>query len=158
MADHDESLLDRVKNALGMGDRRDEAHHDTDTGHHDTDTGHHDTDTGHHTGPRDTARTASGEGRPMESGQPLDPDEEERKQGFDNVGVSGATEATGATGATGGTGATAAMGGAGAGGPVGDTPPPSEAPDTGDVPEGNAVRTEYEMGHEGDPDDDRRTG
>jgi hypothetical protein len=134
MADHDESLLDRIKNALGMGGRRDEAHH------------------------HETARTASGEGRPMETGRPLNPEEEERKQGFDNAGVSGATEATGATGATGGMGATGAMGGAGAGGPVGDTPPPSEAPETGDVPEGNAVRTEYEMGHEGDPDDDRRTG
>ena len=68
----------------------------------------------------------------------------------DNLGVDGATQGAGANGAGGGMGATAGLGGAGAGGAAGATPDPSKA--VGEPAEGNQVRTEYEMGHEFDPE------
>ena len=107
MSDHDKSLIDHVKDALGMGNDHDE--HESHT----------------------------------------DADEQPHRLG-DEVGVDGATQATGSEGISGGMGASGAMGGAGAGGPVGASPDPSEevaAPATG-----NRVRTEYEMGHEFDPE------
>ncbi len=109
MSDHDKSLIDRVKDALGMGDDHE---------------------------------TADRTHRP-------DPAEEPHRLG-DEVGIDGATQATGSEAISGGMGASGAMGGAGAGGPVGATPDPSEeitAP-----ADGNRVRTEYEMGHEFDPE------
>lgn len=114
MTDHDKSLIDHVKDALGMGNGGadgTDAHH----GHTETDAG------------------------PQRFGG--------------NLGVDGATQATGSEGISGGMGASGAMGGAGAGGPVGATPDPSEqitAPS-----DGNLVRTEYEMGHEFDPEHER---
>lgn len=111
MSDHDKSLIDHVKDALGMGD-----HHDT----HDHD---------HHT----------------------DAGEEPHRLG-DEVGVDGATQA-GSEGISGGMGASGAMGGAGAGGPVGATPDPSE--EITEPADGNRVRTEYEMGHEFDPEHEK---
>lgn len=105
MTDHDKSLIDHVKDALGMGDDHDTHDHHTDAG------------------------------------------EEPRRLG-DEMGVDGAAQA-GSEGISGGMGASGAMGGAGAGGPVGATPDPSEEIV---VPaDGNRVRTEYEMGHEFDP-------
>ena len=112
MSDHDKSLIDHVKDALGMGD-----------GHNDRDTGDHDRHT--------------------------DADEEPHRLG-DEVGLDGATQATGSEGISGGMGASGAMGGAGAGGPVGATPDPSE--EITEPADGNRVRTEYEMGHEFDPE------
>ena len=116
MSDHDKSLIDHVKDALGMGDD-----HDT----HDHDTHDHDdhTDAGH----------------------------EPHRLG-DEFGVDGATQA-GSEGITGGMGASGAMGGAGAGGPVGATPDPSE--EIAEPADGNRVRTEYEMGHEFDPEHEK---
>ena len=112
MSDHDKSLIDHVKDALGMGDDRDTHDHD------------------HHT----------------------DADEEPHRLG-DEVGVDGATQATGSEGISGGMGASGAMGGAGAGGPVGAAPDPSE--EITEPADGNRVRTEYEMGHELDPEHER---
>jgi hypothetical protein len=66
------------------------------------------------------------------------------------LGVDGATQGAGASGAGGGMGATAGLGGAGAGGPAGSTPDPSK--DWTAPADGTNVRTEYEMGHEFDPD------
>jgi hypothetical protein len=109
MSDHDKSLIDHVKDALGMG------------GHHDNDS-----DASHIT----------------------DADEGSHRLG-DNLGVDGATQA-GSEGISGGMGASGAMGGAGAGGPVGATPDPSEQ--LGEPVDGNRVRSEYEMGHEFDPE------
>jgi hypothetical protein len=67
--------------------------------------------------------------------------------------VSGAPEAAGWAGPSGGMGASGAMGGAGAAGP---TPAKDRTVDgddaTAGVDPGN-VRTEFEMGHEGDPED-----
>lgn len=113
MSDHDKSLLDHVKDALGMGgDHGDRGIDD------------------HHT----------------------DADEQPHRLG-DEVGVDGATQATGSEGISGGMGASGAMGGAGAGGPVGATPDPSE--EITEPADGNRVRTEYEMGHEFDPEHER---
>jgi hypothetical protein len=78
-----------------------------------------------------------------------DVDEEPQRLG-DNLGVDGATQASGSEGISGGMGASGAMGGAGASGPVGATPDPSEQ--LSEPADGNRVRTEYEMGHELDPD------
>ena len=113
MSDHDRSLIDRVKDALGMGDHDDQDHD-------------HDHDDQHATADEDPQRLG------------------------DNLGVDGATQATGSEAISGGLGASGAMGGAGAGGPVGATPDPSEA--IAEPADGNRVRTEYEMGHEFDPD------
>ena len=112
MSDHDKSLIDHVKDALGMGDDRDARDHD-----------------------RHTAA-----------------DEDPQRLG-DNLGVDGATQATGSEGISGGMGASGAMGGAGAAGPVGATPDPSEQ--LGEPVDGNRVRTEYEMGHEFDPEHEK---
>ena len=79
-------------------------------------------------------------------------DEEPQRLG-DNLGVDGATQATGSEGISGGMGASGAMGGAGAAGPVGATPDPSEQ--LGEPVDGNRVRTEYEMGHEFDPEHEK---
>jgi len=78
-------------------------------------------------------------------------DEPQRDDG--ELGVDGATQGAGATGAGGGMGATGALGGAGAGGPIGATPDPSK--DVMEPTEGNRVRTEYEMGHEFDPEHEK---
>lgn len=109
MSDHDRSLIDQVKDALGMGGHRDDDHD------HD------------HT----------------------DADEEPHRLG-DEVGVDGAAQATGSEAMSGGMGASGAMGGAGGGGPIGATPDPSE--EITEPADGNRVRTEYEMGHELDPE------
>jgi hypothetical protein len=109
MSEHDKSLIDKAKDALGMGNDR-----QPDTGPEAVDSHHVDKD---------------------------------------NLGVDGATQAAGASGAGGGSGASAALGGAGAGGPLGATPYPSDAA-TGPV-EGTNVRTEYEMGHEFDPEHEK---
>lgn len=116
MADHDDSLIDKVKHALGMGD--------------------------------DERRTD----RPREMEQPVDDASPHRTEGFG--GISGAAEASGRQGTAGGIGTTGAVGSAGAGGPVGATDPTGEATDpagTGTADPG-AVKTEYEMGHDVDPD------
>lgn len=69
--------------------------------------------------------------------------------------IDGATQAApSSSGAAGGTGATAALGGAGAGGPIGATPDPSREA-VGAVAPDDAVKTEYEMGHEFDPAHER---
>ena len=127
MSDHDKSLMDHVKDALGMGDGRDDHDHD-DESHHGHDHHQH----------RDEADTDAGE-EPQRLG--------------DNLGVDGATQATGSEGMSGGMGATGAMGGAGASGPVGAEPDPSEQ--LSDPVDGNRVRTEYEMGHEFDPEHEK---
>jgi hypothetical protein len=114
MSDHDKSLIDHVKDALGMGDDR-----DRDSRDHDRHT---------------------------------DAGEEPHRLG-DEVGLDGATQATGSEGISGGMGASGAMGGAGTGGPVGATPDPSE--EITQPADGNRVRTEYEMGHEFDPEHER---
>lgn len=114
MNDHDKSLIDQVKDALGMGDRDDRDDHATNDQH-----------------------TAA---------------EEEPQRLGDNLGVDGATQA-GSEGISGGMGASGAMGGAGAGGPVGATPDPSEQ--LREPVDGNRVRTEYEMGHEFDPEHEK---
>lgn len=80
-----------------------------------------------------------------------DPGEAERDDG--DLGVDGATQGAASSGAGGGLGASGALGGAGAAGPTGVTPDPSKdvtAPASGDQ-----VRTEYEMGHEFDPEHEK---
>jgi hypothetical protein len=125
MADGGESLIDRLKGALGMGD----ADHGDD--HDDTRAERH-----------------------MESGVPADRPVDDRG---DTWGVDGAAQGTGREGVAGGTGASAAMGGAGASGPVGATPEPSLDEDAGGgAADARTVRTEYEMGHELDPDHETR--
>ncbi len=65
-------------------------------------------------------------------------------------GVSGAPEAAGRAGPSGGMGASGAMGGAGAGGPTDASDRTIDGDDaTAGVDPGN-VRTEFEMGYEGD--------
>lgn len=113
MNDHDESLIDKVKNALGMGG----------DGEHERE----------HEEPIQTER-------PAETAEPP---------------AEGATQASGWEGASGGMGASGAMGGAGAAGPVGTTPPSDETDHPGGADPGR-VRTEYEMGHELDPDHETR--
>lgn len=112
MADHDKSLFDRAKDALGMGDDR-EQHDDHQTDVHDDP--HRNTDAG--------------------------------------FGVDGAAQAAGSSGAAGGSGASGAMGGAGAASPADATPDPSE--DLIVPAPGDRVRTEYEMGHEFDPEHEK---
>lgn len=68
--------------------------------------------------------------------------------------IDGATQAAASSGAAGGFGATAALGGAGTGGPIGATPDPSRKV-IGHVAPDDAVKTEYEMGHEFDPEHER---
>lgn len=114
MNDHDKSLIDQVKDALGMGGRDDGDDHAINDQH----------------------TTA----------------EEEPPRLGNNLGVDGATQA-GSEGISGGMGASGAMGGAGAGGPVGATPDPSEQ--LREPVDGNRVRTEYEMGHEFDPEHEK---
>ncbi len=111
MTDDDKSLFDRAKDALGMGDDREdpEEHQDDDDNLEHRDTG-----------------------------------------GF---GVDGATQAAGSSGAAGGMGASGAMGGAGAGSPADATPDPSR--EMTEPTAGNRERTEYEMGHEFDPDHEK---
>ncbi len=109
MSDHDESLAEREKYAMGMGgDREHERGHDA----------------------ADNPQIDK-----------------------DNLGVDGATQAAAASGAGGGMGAMAGLGGAGAGGPVGATPDPSK--DVMAPADGTNVRTEYEMGHEFDPEHEK---
>lgn len=68
-------------------------------------------------------------------------------------GVSGAPEAAGRAGSSGGMGASGAMGGAGAAGAAGTTNPTVDGDDaTAGADPGN-VRTEFEMGYEGDPEE-----
>ena len=70
-----------------------------------------------------------------------------------NLGVDGSTQGAASTGAGGGLGASAALGGAGAGGPAGAVPDPSK--DVTTPASGDRVRTEYEMGHEFDPEHEK---
>jgi hypothetical protein len=79
------------------------------------------------------------------------PDVPRRDDG--ELGVDGATQGAASSGAGGGLGATGAMGGAGAAGPVGVTPDPSK--DVSEPADGNRVRTEYEMGHDFDPEHEK---
>jgi hypothetical protein len=69
-------------------------------------------------------------------------------------GVSGAPEAAGRAGPSGGMGASGAMGGAGAGGPIDSRSDRTVDGDdaTAGVDPGD-VRTEFEMGYEGDPEE-----
>ncbi len=69
------------------------------------------------------------------------------------LGVDGATQAAGSSGAAGGMGASGAMGGAGALTPADATPEPSE--EVLEPMAGNRERTEYEMGHEFDPEHEK---
>ena len=114
--DRDESLIDKVKNAFGMGDDDHDEHQ-----HHDME-------------------------RPATDESP------ERDEHIG--GVDGAPQASGYEGASGGMGASGAMGGAGAAGPTGATEPLDD-PTAGAADPGR-VRTEYEMGHEFDPDHETR--
>lgn len=125
MTDHDKSLLERVKDALGMG-----SHHDDRPDDADEQRGHR----------IETERPPGDVG--SEANDPIG-------------AVDGAPHASGWTGASGGTGASGAMGGAGAGGPTGETPI-SEEPDEGRTADPGRVKTEYEMGHEVDPEHERR--
>jgi hypothetical protein len=67
--------------------------------------------------------------------------------------VSGAPEAAGWAGPSGGMGASGAMGGAGAGGPTGATNPTLDGDDATAGADPGSVRTEFEMGYEGDPEE-----
>ena len=70
-------------------------------------------------------------------------------------GVDGAPQAAGWAGPSGGTGASATMGGAGAGGAAGAKDPTLESGgnDATAGADPGAVRTEFEMGYEGDPEE-----
>ena len=127
MAEHDDrSLFDRAKDALGFGGDD----HDTENRRHRED------------------RQIDTEGPAADANRPGD-------EGWGDV--SGATEASGWTGASAGTGATGAMGGAGAAGPTGiDGPTEDNDAAVGPSADPGAVRTEYEMGHELDPDHETR--
>ena len=92
MPHENESLIGRIKDAFGGGDRADDDH-DHSTAHGDADR------------PAPERPDAAGPHRD----EPLG-------------GVSGATQAAGSIGAGGGMGASGAMGGAGAGGPIGAEP------------------------------------
>ena len=81
------------------------------------------------------------------------PDDHEPRRDDGELGVDGSTQGAAASGAGGGMGASGALGGAGAAGPVGTTPDPSK--DVMAPASGNQVRTEYEMGHEFDPDHEK---
>jgi hypothetical protein len=83
----------------------------------------------------------------------FEPDDHEPRRDDGELGVDGATQGAASAGAGGAMGATGAMGGAGAAGPVGVTPDPSKAvmaPSSG-----KQIRTEYEMGHEFDPEHEK---
>jgi hypothetical protein len=67
-------------------------------------------------------------------------------------GVDGAPQASGWVGHSGGLGASGAMGGAGALGPEGASDPGLEGSEATSGADPGAVRTEFEMGHEGDPE------
>jgi len=71
----------------------------------------------------------------------------------DNLGVDGATQAAASSGAGGGMGAMAGLGGAGVRGTADATPDPSK--DVMGPVDGTNVRTEYEMGHEFDPEHEK---
>lgn len=127
MPDRDDGPIDKLKRALGMGDRAGEERGE---------------------GRADDARAGHGRYESDQTGEGAEPQRVD-----DNAGAHGATQASGVTGATGGTGSTAAMGGAGAGGAIGATPSTSE---TDEPAPAGGVRTEYEMGHEVDPDHETR--
>lgn len=67
--------------------------------------------------------------------------------------IDGAPQASGWMGHSGGLGASGAMGGAGALGPDGATDPTLEGGDATSGADPGDVRTEFEMGHEGDPEE-----
>ncbi len=67
-------------------------------------------------------------------------------------GVDGAPQASGWVGHSGGLGASGGMGGAGALGPEGATDPALEGSEATSGTDPGAVRTEFEMGYEGDPE------
>lgn len=122
----DESLIDRIKGALGMGDKAE------DHGGHGV----------------EPAREGRGD-QPIDTERPADAN----RPGDEGFGdVSGATEATGWEGASGGVGATGALGGAGAAGPTGTTGPTEDVDEAGPRADPGQVRTEYEMGHESRPE------
>lgn len=134
MSDHDrdESLIDKVKNAFGMGDD-----HEARDAHEAHDR---------------QAQAVEDRHDPIDMERPAADESPERHEPIG--GIDGATQASGYEGATGGMGASGAMGGAGASGPVGATEP-FDDPTAGAADPG-AVRTEYEMGHEFDPDHETR--
>lgn len=102
----------------------------------------------------DRAKDALGMGGDHEHGDhqhgEFQPDDHEPRRDDGELGVDGATQGAASSGAGGGMGASGAMGGAGAAGPVGATPDPSK--DVMTPASGDQVRTEYEMGHEFDPE------
>jgi hypothetical protein len=83
----------------------------------------------------------------------VQPDDHEPRRDDGELGVDGATQGAASSGAAGGMGASGGMGGAGAAGPVGVTPDPSK--DVMTPASGDQVRTEYEMGHEFDPEHEK---
>jgi hypothetical protein len=89
--------------------------------------------------------------RGIETERPADDPSPHRTESLG--GVSGAPEAAGWAGPSGGMGASGAMGGAGAGGPAGATDPTLDGDDATGGADPGAVRTEFEMGHEGDPEE-----
>jgi hypothetical protein len=117
---HDEGLIDKVKNVLGMGDDHDHA-----------------------------------DDRGIDMEQPPD---DASPQGVEPIGqIDGAAEVAAARqGVAGGMGATGAMGGAGAADPTGSIGREGDETDTtGPTADPGDVKTEYEMGHEFDPDHER---
>ena len=120
MSHHDEGLIDKLKNALGMGEDHDD------------------------------------EGdRGVDMEQPPD---DASPQGVEPVGqIDGAAEvAASRQGVAGGMGASGAMGGAGAANPEGSIGlEGDETHATGPTADPGDVKTEYEMGHELDPDHER---
>lgn len=129
MSDQDKSLFDKVKDAFGMGN--DDSHDHDHDGH---DHAAHD-----HAADKHEAHEHEAADNPRIDN--------------DNLGVDGATQAAASTGAGGGMGATAGLGGAGAGGAAGATPDPSR--DVMGPADGTNIRTEYEMGHEFDPEHEK---
>jgi hypothetical protein len=118
MSHHDEGLIDKVKNALGMGDD-------------------------------------DGADRGIDMEQPPD---DASPQGVEPIGqIDGAAEvAASRQGVAGGMGASGAMGGAGAVDPEGSIGLEGDEIDaSGPTADPGDVKTEYEMGHEYDPDHER---
>lgn len=119
MSDRDESLLDKLKDAVGLGDDE----------------------------------MSEGEGG-IDMERPLDDASPHRNEPIGQI--DGAAHAAARQGTGGGTGASGAMGGAGAAGPVGVGPVSDQDADaTGTTADAGAVKTEYEMGNEFDPDHER---
>jgi hypothetical protein len=119
VSDRDESLLDKLKDAVGLGDDE----------------------------------VSEGE---VEIDMERPPDDASPHRNEPIGQIDGAAHAAARQGTGGGTGASGAMGGAGAAGPVGIRPVNGQDTDaTGTTADAGAVKTEYEMGNEFDPDHER---